>query len=255
MWTRAELVSNAVHYQKDIWRMVETEAKATTMRLVDTLEEQAILENLIEDTKPPVPPECAHLDVLLYTPFRYTPYPIGSRFRHANQPEGAFYGAETIDTLVAENAFHAVLFYAESPGTKLPSTAAERTVFCVPTETAESIDLTAPPLNRDSRKWTDLTDYGPCQNLADMARSAQIKAIRYRSVRDPDKGVNVAVLSCGAFAADKPSGQQTWHIMLKPKTVQLWRENPRNGYEVHISDLANDPRIATYYSRSNRFEL
>ncbi len=224
------------------------------MRLVDTSEEQTILEHLIEDTKPPVPPECAHLDFLLYTPFRYAPYPIGSRFRRANQPEGAFYGAETIDTLVVENAFHAVLFYTESPGTKLPSNAVERTVFRVSVETTECIDLTAPPLNRDSRIWTDLTDYGPCQDFADIARSAQIKAIRYRSVRDPNNGENVALLSCAAFAA-KPSGQQTWHIMLKPENIQLWCENPRNEYEVLISDLANDPRIATYYSHANRFGL
>lgn len=254
MWTRAELASNATDYKKDIWRMVETQAKAATMRLVDTSEEQIILENLIEDTKPSVPPECAGLDFLLYTPFRYTPYPIGSRFRRANQPEGAFYSSETTETLVAETAFHAALFYTESPGTKLPSNAVERTVFCVSVKTTECIDLTAPPLNSDSRIWTDLTDYGPCQGFADIARSAQIKAIRYRSVRDPNKGENVALLSCAAFAG-KPSSQQTWHIMLKPETIQLWCENPRNGYEVLISDLANDPRIATYYSQANRFDL
>ena len=41
------------------------------MKLVDTLAEQALLEDLIESSKPPVPVECRHLHYLLSTPFRY----------------------------------------------------------------------------------------------------------------------------------------------------------------------------------------
>ena len=52
------------------------------MKIVDTLAEQARLEELLEHSKPAVPPECRHLHYLLFTPFRYgAPYPRGSRFR------------------------------------------------------------------------------------------------------------------------------------------------------------------------------
>ena len=42
-----------------------------------------LLESLIEETKPALPPECRHLHYLLATPFRYGSYPRGSRFRRA----------------------------------------------------------------------------------------------------------------------------------------------------------------------------
>ena len=47
----------------------------STLKLVDTLAEQALLEDILEESKPPVPPECRHLHYLLSTPFRYgAPY-------------------------------------------------------------------------------------------------------------------------------------------------------------------------------------
>ena len=46
------------------------------MKLTDTLGEQAALENLIEESKANVPEECGHLGYLLFTPFRYIPYPF-----------------------------------------------------------------------------------------------------------------------------------------------------------------------------------
>ena len=50
------------------------------------------------------------LHPLLAAPFRYAPYPKGSRFRRANQREGAFYAAESVITAVAEMAFYRFLF-------------------------------------------------------------------------------------------------------------------------------------------------
>ena len=41
------------------------------MTLVDSLEEQALLEQVLDDSKPAVPEGCRHLDYLLFTPFRY----------------------------------------------------------------------------------------------------------------------------------------------------------------------------------------
>ena len=61
----------------------------STMALVDTLEEQALLEQLLDDSKPSVPLECRGLHYLLFTPFRYgAPYPHGSRFRAAGGTPG-----------------------------------------------------------------------------------------------------------------------------------------------------------------------
>jgi hypothetical protein len=39
-----------------------------------------------------------------------------------------------------------------------------------------------------------------CQAFAETARSAKIEVIRYTSVRDPGQGMNLALLTCRAFA-------------------------------------------------------
>jgi len=98
------------------WRLVEAQHRISTLKLVDTVEEQAALEDLVQDTKPAVPPECRHLHYLLATPFRYgAAYPTGSRFRRAGLSEGVFYAAEEPHTAVAELVFWRLLFFAESP--------------------------------------------------------------------------------------------------------------------------------------------
>jgi len=54
--------------------VVEAQHTASTMRLVDSLEEQASLELVLEESKPPLPPEARRLHYLLATPFRYRPH-------------------------------------------------------------------------------------------------------------------------------------------------------------------------------------
>jgi hypothetical protein len=243
MWTPDELKSNACQYSGHVWRMVETQYVISTLRLVDNLEEQQVLESLLDESKPPIPHDCQHLDFLLYTPFRYAPLGGGSRFRRANQPEGVFYASESEETLICENAFLLLLFYAESPGTKRPKSSVQRTAFSVQCKSNDCIDLTTPPLLRDKLLWTDLANYSHCQDLADAARRASITAIRYQSVRDPNGGCNIGLLSCSAFAATKTSDLQTWHILVKPKLLQLWCESTRTRYEFKISDFMADPRL------------
>ena len=81
-WTPAALSSEARALSGTCWRLVEAQHRVSTLKLVDTVEEQSVLEDLIQNTKPVLPAECAHLHYLLCTPFRYgAVYPAGSRFR------------------------------------------------------------------------------------------------------------------------------------------------------------------------------
>ena len=84
-----------------LWRAVEAQHVVSTMALVDSIEEQHVLERLLDETKPSIPAAAAHLHWLLFTPFRYPPPPGGSRFRGPNDP-GVFYGADEIRTACAE---------------------------------------------------------------------------------------------------------------------------------------------------------
>jgi hypothetical protein len=221
---------------------------------VDTVEEQTILEEQIQGTKPPLPLGGERLHYLLSTPFRYGAfYPTGSRFRRAGLTEGVFYAAEEPQTAVAEIVFYRLLFHAESPDTPWPANAAEYTAFSAAYGSAKGIDLTRGKLARDETAWTHLTDYTACQALADSARAAGVDVIRYQSVRDPRHGLNVVLLAVEAFARPKPTSQQTWHIRLSATGAQAICEAPKAGMTFGQKIFAADPRIAKLrWSRRGR---
>jgi hypothetical protein len=226
------------------WRVVEGQHLISTLKLVATVDEQEVLENEIERTKPQVPPECRHLHYLLYTPFRYGGFYPGSRFRRAGMNEGVFYGAERPETAIAEMAFHRLLFYMESPDTPWPSNATEYTAFSVEYATEKAIDLTAGKYRADEAKWTHLTDYSHCQAFADRARAAHIEIICSRSVRDPRKGKNLALLTCRSFAKPNPITRQTWRVLLSDAGALAICELPRSRITFDRQCFAADPRIA-----------
>ncbi|MEJ0075929.1 MAG: RES family NAD+ phosphorylase [Alphaproteobacteria bacterium] len=243
-WTPAALSAEQRRIAGLCWRLVEAQHVVSTLKLVDSLDEQALLERLIEETKPPVPPECRPLHYLLSTPFRYgSPYPAGSRFRRTGPTPGVYYASRTTATAVAEMTFHRLLFFAESPATPWPANAAEFTAFSVRYAGA-GIDLTVPPLSRDEAAWTELTDYAPCQALAEAARRAEIAVIRYRSVRDPGAGLNVALLTCRAFRQEEPADRQTWHIQLGRSGARAVCEFPEARLEFPRGGFNADPRVA-----------
>lgn len=249
MWTPPALASEARVWSGDLWRVVESQSRVATLKLVDTLDEQAILEAELEGSKPLIPASCAGLDYLLATPFRYAPYRHGSRFRRGRQTDGCFYAAERVETAVAEEAFYRLLFFLDAPAARRPANPQERTAFRVPAATKLAIDLTLPPLDGDAVLWEHPTDYGPCQTLADTARAAGIEAIRYRSARDPSGGANLALLSPAAFRAMQPDNFETWHVFLREASVQAVREMPRLMLEIPFSAWAADPRVPERIAR------
>jgi len=226
------------------WRVVEGQHHVSTLPLVDSLAEQERLEQLIDVTKPIVPPECRDLDYLLFTPFRYGPYPHGSRFRRAGMSPGVFYASAQVETAIVELAFHRLLFFAESPATPWPANAGEHTAFSVRYGSGKAIDLTRPPLQRRRKQWMHPTDYAPCQALADEARLAGIEIIRFASVRDPEHRPNLALLTCRAFRGKAPTARQSWRIRLGSAGVQAVRDFPRASLEFGAAAFAADPRIA-----------
>jgi len=243
IWTPAALSFEARTASGAWWRLVEAQHQVSTMKLVDSVGEQSLLEALLEETKPAFPPECAGLDYLLATPFRYGAYPRGSRFRRAGRTPGVYYAAEEVTTALAEMAFYRLLFYSESPSTPLPANAAEYTAFSAQIATDRAIDLTLPPLVKDEPVWTDPVDYAACQTLADAARAGDIEAILYRSVRDPKGGRNIALLTAKGFAAREPTDRQTWRIRLSSSGVQALCEFPRRLVGFATADFSGDERL------------
>ena len=223
--------------------MVEAQHVVSTMTLVETLEEQELLEQVLDDAKPAVPPDCRGLHYLLSTPFRYHAiYPHGSRFRRAGHTSGVFYASHKPATAVAEMAFRRLLFYAESPATPWPSSAGEYTAFAARFAARAGLDLAQPPLNRDAARWQDPVDYTSCQELADRARAAGVQALRYHSARA--EGLNVALLTCAAFASREPLERRRWRIHLGASGVRAICDFPEERLAFGPTAFARDPRIA-----------
>lgn len=246
-WTPDELASNSASFRGRVWRLVEAQHQVSTLKLVDTLKEQEVLEDLIHETKPPVRSDCPDgMSYLLSTPFRYRAvYPTGSRFRRAGLTPGVFYGSDQVETAVAEMAFYRLLFFADSPGTPWPADAKEFTAFCAEVSTS-AIELTVPPFAAAHTMWTDLTDYHHCQDFADLARSAGVGTIRYLSVRDPKYGLNSAVLACSAFTSKEPVQRESWRLRLSSAGVQAIREFPSLRLEFDRLAFNCDPRLAGF---------
>ena len=216
-WTPRALASEARAYRHTLWRVVETQHTASTMRLVDSLEEQASLEALLEESKPPLPAPTRRLHYLLATPFRYRPH-RPSRFRPA-LAAGAWYGAEVLRTALAEKGYWQLQFLLDSPGTPdlkpVPHTA-----FQAGVRSSAALDLTRAPLARDRALWTDRSSYAATQALAAAAREGGIEVIRYESVRDPQHAACAAVLDPAVFGRGKPRAQQTWFIAASRASVR-----------------------------------
>lgn len=242
-WTPGALASEARPLAGRCWRVVEAQHVVSTLKLVDTLAEQHLLEQILDESKPPVPPECRHLHYLLSTPFRYgAPYPAGSRFRRAGLTPGVYYASEKPATAVAEMAFRRLLFFAESPATPWPVNASEFTAFMVRFRTTKGLDLSAPPFRAQAARWSDPIDYAATQALADAFRPAGGELLRYPSARAP--GRNLALLTCRAFTSREPRERQTWRLHLGPSGARAICDVPDERLGFDRAAFAADPRIA-----------
>jgi RES domain-containing protein len=234
-WTRDAVASSASRRSAELWRGVEAQHVVSSMRLVDSLEEQRVLETLIDHAKPANPASLAGMHYLLAAPFRYRPRPPGSRFRGPDDP-GVFYGAEKIRTACAEIGWWRWRgFLMDAPALRELGPV---TFTLFPARARGStVDLRRPPLDADHATWTDPERYAGTQALARVAREAGIAMLIYESVRDPEKGANIAVLRPEALAGLDEQRQQTWQLIVNA-THAHWRRSGDEGFsfaQIHAS--------------------
>ncbi len=241
IWTPPAVSSEARPWQGQIWRMVEAQHTASTMKIVDNDEEQDLLETLLEGSKPIQPGSTYGLDYLLATPFRYHPMRIlrgGSRFRGVNDP-GVFYGAQSVHTASAELGFWRWKFLKDALDLEKLEPVAH-TAFCADVSTT-LVDLRQGPFSADALVWQHRTDYGATQAFARVARNAKVGAIQYQSVRDPALGWCVALLTPAAFAKPKPHpSTQTWWLAVRSDAVVWRRDNDSMTFSATTFASATD---------------
>ncbi|MBD9499733.1 RES family NAD+ phosphorylase [Pseudomonas sp. BGr12] len=190
-------------------RLVESQGQVATLQLVDTLEEQALLEELLETSKPRMPPPAEPLHYLLKTPFRYPPLRWGSRFGRRHEPS-LFYGALKLETAMAESAFYRFVLW-EGMATPPPSgrILSEHASFEARFQVQKGVRLHLPPF-REHEALLDPQDYSVTQGLGSAMRDAGVEAFEYRSARCPQGGINVALFVPAAFTEKRPRNLMPW---------------------------------------------
>ena len=217
IWTQCAGDSRLSPLRIDVWRVVEAQHQVSTRKLVDTADEQILLEELIDRIKPPDRTR-GSLHYLLATPFRYPPLAHGSRFAGRYQPS-IWYGSETRHTALAEVAYYRFVFLAGTSAALGPI-ATTLTAFTARASSDRAIDLTATPFDTHRSSIASPTNYAASQSLGDAMRAAGVELFRFASARD-ETGVNVGVFAPGAFGRSKPRGFETWHCIASHEQVEF----------------------------------
>jgi len=218
IWTRCAGDSELRVLRLVPWRVVEAQHLVSTRKLVDSAEEQDLLERLLDSAKPPdVTRGSVHY--LLATPFRYPPLPHGSRFATRNE-RGLWYGSETRATAFAEVAYYRFIFL-EGSRADLGVVSTQLSAFTVRARTTRGVDLTSPPFRRYAGRIASPTSYADAQALGAAMRGAGVELFRYPSARDRDGGINVGAFTPSVFGASKPRRFETWHCTATSTHVEL----------------------------------
>ncbi len=203
-------------------RIVESQSQVVTLKLVDTIAEQQVLEQLLEDSKPEARLP-ANLHYLLRTPWRYPPLPWGSRFG-TRYEASLFYGSLSLESLFAEAAYYRLVFLEGSRQPFKNRVVSQHTVFSARFNTKAGLDISKQPFSRRRKVLTSKFDYGPTQALGAALRKSEIQAFIYQSARTLKPAFNVALFTPRALRSRKPVLQQRALCEARPERVSFRHE-------------------------------
>jgi RES domain len=224
LWLELDGSSRLRRLELRAWRVVESQSMISTRKLVDSLEEQALLEELVDRVKPPLPawPKLKGLHFLLSTPFRHPPLRNGSRFGTRFEP-GIWYGSRGLGTAFAEVAYYRLVFL-EGTTAKLTAIQVELSAFRAEVRTLRGVDLTKPPFDAHVGAISSKTHYDVSQALGLAMRASGVEVFVYESARDRERGSNVG-LFVPAFAAKTPSLPESWLCRAERQRVEITKKD------------------------------
>ena len=224
------------------WRVVEGQYTSSTRKLVDSLAEQAILEDLLEENaKPPMPEmDCTQsLHYLLTSPFRYKT--CGSRFGHQHEI-ALWYGSLELKTCFAEIAFYRFAFYAATVGQLKKNTAVKHTAYQASVRSQRSVALDAVPFTQYRQQLSAPDSYADTQPLGTAMRAAGIEVFSYASARQKG-GHNIGVFTPAVFEPQQKidASFQQWLSYTDDDKVEFVRDA---GFFAQQALTFNRPCIA-----------
>jgi RES domain len=213
-------------YKGELFRLVEGQHFIPTRKLVDSDDEHAILENILDRSKPMAPMQNSKgaLHYLLFTPFRYPPLKGGGRF-HTQIEQSIFYASEKLETAMAEVAYRRFEFTQHSKAKLSPITIAY-THFVVSVASHKTIYLTKEPFDEERAKISDPLSYSYAQKLGTHMREMGAELFTYFSARTQE-GINVGIFSPESFVENRPARgkEKQWVVYADQSAVEFYRED------------------------------
>jgi hypothetical protein len=242
IWGACAARVSTVQLTGAIYRLVESQEQVATNSLVRTLAEQALLEDLIESSKPPLPAASIGLHYLLATPFRYPPLPYGSRFGGRFEPS-LFYAARTAATTLAEGAYYRFVFWSGMSVPPPKPLHTRHTMFRAEIHTEHALPLQLPPFDEFREELTHRSAYTATQALGSAMRAAGITAFEYHSARDPLAGIDVALFTPAALASRTPHILEEWLCETDGGHVNYYSRHGGGFHEFSLGTFTVDGRL------------
>jgi len=210
IWDACKGTQQIGHLTGTLHRLVESQEQIATLGYVDTLDEQALLESMLEESKPIYRENLTAYHYLLSTPFRYPPLKWGSRFGAANEPS-LFYGGKTIDVSLAESAYYRFIFWNSMSGEPIkPQIKSEHSLLSVDYQSSSGINLQQAPFDKHQQQLSSPIQYSHSQQLGAAMRAAGVELFEYLSARDPQQGACVGLFTAHAFKSKQPKSTTQW---------------------------------------------
>jgi len=245
-------------YREEVWRVVESQEDAATLKVVDDLTEQLLLEQMLDEVKPQYRRGTEGMHYLLKTAFRYPPLKWGSRFGTRSMPS-YFYASEAKTTALSECAYYRFLFLSHMKTPYSDPIRSEYTVFNVLVASDTCLDLTHKHFKSAHPELTSPSSYAYSQEVGnwvyqqntqkagsiDLIRfvSARVNATEHPSstetknkIKTKNHGINIAVANPSAIRSPKPRKQERWLCLTKADSVSF---SSRESQMSHIYTLSS----------------
>ena len=210
IWNTCSGSQQIGHLAGTLHRLVESQEQIATLGYVDTLDEQAVLESMLEGSKPIYKEDLNSYHYLLSTPFRYPPLKWGSRFGETTEPS-LFYGGNTINVTLAESAYYRFVFWNSMSGTPIKQhIKSEHSLLSVNYQSSKGIRLQQAPFNQYKHDINHPSSYTQSQQLGAAMRAAGVEVFEYTSARDPQQETCVGLFTARAFKTKKPNNMSQW---------------------------------------------
>lgn len=217
-------------FDDEIFRIVESQEEVATACIVANLDEQHLLEQLIETSKPGAIGAVPHY--LLSTPFRYPPLRHGSRFGGRFEAS-LFYGALEQETCFLECAYYRFVLIDDMTAPPPEPVMTQHTVFAVRVASHAAVDLRQEPYDRWQDELRSPSSYQFSQSLGSNLRDQSAEMLLFTTARG-QVGTNVGLYTPEVFSSSQPYKQDLWisqvvrnmaRFSRKGKVLHFNREN------------------------------